>query len=88
MEQWSILSNMLNYIEHDILLQNFHSLGISAVNVCKNNSGLEEKNVIEVDFGSTPDVLREEYLDVYEGIHSKIVNTARFDKNLDLSTTY
>ena len=41
-----------------------------------------------VDFGSTPDVLREEYLDVYEGIHSNIENTARFDENSDLSTTY
>ena len=33
MEQWSILSNMLNYIEHDKLLKNFHKLGISAVHV-------------------------------------------------------
>ena len=72
----------------DILPQNFHSLGISAVNFCKNNLGIVEENVIEVDFGSTPDVLREEYLDVYEGIHSEIVNTTRFDENLDRSTTY
>ena len=48
MEQWLILSNMLNYIEHDKLPWNFHKLGISAVNVCKNNSGIEEENVIEV----------------------------------------
>ena len=32
--------------------------------------------------------LQEEYLDVYEGILSEIVNTTRFDENLDLSTTY
>ena len=51
MEQWSILSNMLNYIEHDKLPQNFHSLGISKVNICKTNSGIEEENMIEVDFG-------------------------------------
>ena len=55
---------------------------------CKNNSGVEEENVREVDFGSTPDVLREEYIDVYEGFHSEIVNTTRFDENSDLSTTY
>ena len=42
MEQWSILSTMLNYIEHDKLPQNFHKLGISTVNMCKNNSGIEE----------------------------------------------
>ena len=43
---------------------------------------------IEVDFGPTPNVLREEYLYVYKGIHSEIVNTTRFDENSDISTTY
>ena len=47
-----------------------------------------EENVIEIEFCSTPDGLREEYLDVYEGIHSKIVNTTRFDEISDLSITY
>ena len=75
MEQWSILSNMLNYIGHDKLPQNFHSLDISAIDFYKNNSGMAEENVIEIDLGSTPDVLREEYLDMYERIHSEIVNT-------------
>ena len=32
--------------------------------------------------------MNEEYLNVYEGIQSEIVNTKRFDDNLDLSTTY
>ena len=88
MEQWPILSNTLNYIEHDKLPQNFHNLGISMVKFCKNNPGMEEENVIEVDFGPTPNVLREENLDVYKGIHSEIVNTTRFDENSDLSTTF
>ena len=88
MEQWSIFSNMLNYIEHDKLPQNFHKLGISMINGCKQSSGIEEEFVIEVHFGPTPNVLREEYLDVYEGIHSEIVNTTRFDENSDLSTRY
>ena len=35
-----------------------------------------------------PPKLCEEYLDVYEGIQSEIVNTTRFDENSDLSTTY
>ena len=79
---------MLNYIEHDELPPNFHKLGISMVNVCRNNSGIEEETVIELDLGPTPNVLREKYLDVYEGIHSEIVNTTRFDENSDLSSTY
>ena len=32
--------------------------------------------------------LHEEYLDVYEGIQSEIVNTTIFNENSDLSTTY
>ena len=35
MEQWSILSNMLNYIEYDRHPKNFHNLDTSAVNICK-----------------------------------------------------
>ena len=79
---------MLNYIEHNKLPQNFHNLGISAVKVYKNNSGIEEENVIKVDFVPRPNVIREEYLDICRGIHPEIVNTTRFDDNSDISTTY
>ena len=44
--------------------------------------------MLELDFGHTPDKLREEYLDVYEGIQSEILSTTRFDENSDTSTTY
>ena len=48
----------------------------------------EERDMLELDFDQTLDILREEYLDVYEGIQSEILNTTRFDENSDLSTTY
>ena len=48
----------------------------------------EENAIMDLDFGVTPKILCEEYLDVYEGIQSEIVNTTRFDENSDLSTTY
>ena len=35
MEQWSILSNILNYIQYNKLPKNFTNLGISTVNICK-----------------------------------------------------
>ena len=35
MEQWSILSNTLNYIHYDKHPKNFHNSGISAVNFAK-----------------------------------------------------
>ena len=89
MKQWSILSNMLNYIQYDKHTKNFHNVGISTVNIYKNHLDTnEERGMIELDFGSTLNILKEEYLDVYEGIQSEIVNTTRFGENSDLSTTY
>ena len=89
MEQWSILSNTLNYIQYDKHAKNFHNLGISAVKIYKNHSDVRvEKDIIEVVFGPTPNILKEEYLDIYKEIQSEIVSTTRFDENSDLSTTY
>ena len=50
MEQWSILSNMLNYIQYDRHPKNHYNLGISAV-IC--SDAKEEKDMVEKDFGST-----------------------------------
>ena len=78
----SILSNMLNYVQYDRHPRNYHNLGISTVNKCRNNLDMkEERDAIELDFGSTQNILKEEYLDMYEGIQSEILNTTRFDKN-------
>ena len=89
MEQWSILSNVLNYIQHDRHHMINDNLSIRAVNKYKNSSETkEEREITELDFGITPKILCEEYLDVYEGIQSEIVKTTRFDENSYLSTTY
>ena len=79
MEQWSILSNTLDYMQYDRHPKNYHSLGISAVNKHGKNLGTkEERDIIELDFVPTPDILKEEYLDMYERIQSEILNTTRF----------
>ena len=92
MEQWSILSNVVNYIQCDKHPKNFYNLNIRAVNKekCKRKSTIqkEERQMLELDFGDTPEKLMEEYLDIYEGIQSEILSTIRFDENSDLSTMY
>ena len=89
MEQWSILSNTLNYVQYDRHPKNYHSLAISVVNKCgKNLCAKKERDIIELDFGPTSEKLREEYLDVYKGLESERLNTTRFDENSDLSATY
>ena len=45
-------------------------------------------DIMELEFGVTPKILQEEYLDVYEGIQTEVVNTTGFDENSDLSMTY
>ena len=87
MEQWSILSNILNYIQHSKFNSMIHTLNIRPVNrfKVKPDMGKEFK---ELDFGTVPQNLQEEYLDVYEGIQSDIVSSSRFDENCNISTTY
>ena len=69
MEQWSILSNVLNYIQNDRHHTINHTLNIRSMNKYRSNpEAEEEKEFMEFDFGSMPHKLCEEYLDVYEGI--------------------
>ena len=74
MEQWTILSNILNYVQQVQFHSIRHTLDIRAVNKYKHK--LEgEKEFIEMDFGTAPLKLHEEYMDLYEGIQSEIVST-------------
>ena len=89
MEQWSILSNTLNYVQHNKYYISNHTLDIKMVNKHKDKlvTGKEEES-IKLDFDDTPLKLSEEYLDVYDSIQTDIVNTSRFNENSDLSNTY
>ena len=89
MEQWSILSNVLNYIQHDRHHMMNYTLNIRAMNKYRSNpEAKEEKEFMELDFGGMPHKLCKEYLDVYKDLQSEIVITTRFDENSDLSMTY
>ena len=87
MEQWLILSNVLNYVQHTRFNSMNHTLGVKAMNRYKSKPDTD-RQFEELDFGTTPQKLQEEYMDVYEGIHSDIVSSNRFDVNSDISTTY
>ena len=39
-------------------------------------------------FGRSPNKLKADYLDVYEGVYAEVISTDRFDEDTDLSTTY
>ena len=92
MEQWSILSNSLNYVQHSKFNSMDHSLSICPVNRYKvkpNHSlFLSGKEFREIDFGTNLQNLQTEYLDVYEEIQLDIVSSRKFDENSDISMTY
>ena len=91
MEQWSILSNIVNYIQYDRHPKIFYNLNIRAVNKEKHkrrSNTEEERQMLEWDFGDMAEKLKEEHLEIYNGIQSDILSTTRFDDNSDLSTAY
>ena len=88
MEQWSILSNVLNYVQHSRLNSMNHTLDIKAVDKYKYRPSRDSGEFKELDFGATPHKLQEEYMDIYKGIHSEVVSSKRFDENSDISTIY
>ena len=51
---------------------------------------LHEKELVsaDVNFGRSPENIKAEYLDVYEGVYAEVISTDRFDEDTDLSTTY
>ena len=81
--------NVLNYVQHDRYYTSNHTIDVKTVDKHKNRPDTRrEEESLELDFGSTPIKLCEEYLDMYEGIQLELVYTSRFNENSDLSTTY
>ena len=93
MEQWLILSDVVNHVQYDRNPKDFHNLDVKAIDQ-KNHRKIydrlkeEDRQVLELDFGNNPDKVRGEYLDIYEGIKSGVSSTTKFYENSDLSTTY
>ena len=44
--------------------------------------------MLDVDFGSNPETMMSNYLDMYEEVHADVVYTNRFGESSDLSMTY
>ena len=91
MEFWSILSNNVKYIQYDE--KTIHDLDVKTLNYRQhkklyNKLKGEEGQTLGMDFGDNPNLLKTNYLDMYEGVHADIVCSNRFDENSDLSRTY
>ena len=70
-EQWSILSNIVNYKKYDRHPKNFNNLDIKVVNQRshkRRHNTEKERQMLEKDLRDTPEKLKGEYLDIYKGI--------------------
>ena len=90
MEQWSILSNNIVYVRSEGNIMN--GIDIKMVDYRDHKRMYrrmdKEGERLKIDFGESPKVLRDKYMDGYEEIYAELVMTNRFDENVDLSTTY
>ena len=48
----------------------------------------KKRQMLDLDFGDTPEKLKGEHFDMYEGIQSEVISATRFDEHSDLSTMY
>ena len=91
-EQWSILSDNIVYVkseDKDIM----NGIDIKLIDYQKykrmyrkmNKEGGEK---IDIDFGESPEVMKDRYMDMYGEVYAEVVTTSRFDENVDLSMTY
>ena len=92
MEQWSLLSNVINYVQYNRHPKNFHTMSIRPMHKMKNKTKgkkeEKEKSISQINFRDTSDRLKEEYLDRYKGVKSEILSTTRVSENSDLSMIY
>ena len=92
MEQWSILSDNIVYVkseDNDIM----NGIDIKLIDYRDHKRmyrkmGKQGGEWLNIDFGESPEIMRNRYMDVYDEIYAEVVTTSRFDENVDLSTTY
>ena len=93
MEYWSTLSNIVKYVQHDKESKTVHDLNVKTLHykyhkkIYDKLKG-EERQTLDMDFDDSSDVLRTNYLDMYEGVQTDVVYSTRFDNCSDLSMTY
>ena len=87
MEQWSILSDNIIYIR-SVGDDAMNGIDIKMVDYQHHRRmyrrmGKEEGERMDIDFGKSPNVLKDKYMDVYEDVFAEVATTNRFDENVD-----
>ena len=86
MEEWSILSHHVKYVMHG-KSEVFQKLSINSMNYRQNRdlySSLNNEQTIKTsfNFGNSPENLKSEYLDMYEGVYMEVISTQNLMRTL------
>ena len=78
MENWSILSDNVKYIQYDDESKIVHDFNVKTLDYrhhkkLYNKLKGEDRQTLDMDFGDNSHVLKQDYLDLYEGIHTDVV---------------
>ena len=92
MEQWSILSDNIVYVESEYN-DAMNGIDIKPIDYRDHKRmyrkmSKEGGEQLNIDFGESLEIMKNGYMDVYDEIYAEVVTTSRFDENVDLSTTY
>ena len=91
MSNWSTFSDNVRCVQHDHMTP--QNLNIDTLDY-RDHKELyltlrdEKREIIDIDFGLYPDVIKSIYLDIYEGVYAEMVYANKFNENSDLSMTY
>ena len=85
MVEWSILSDHVKYVMHDES-EAFQKFSIDLMNHRQNRDlykrlNSEEILITSLNFGKSPEKLKSDYLDMYEGVYAEIISIVRFDED-------
>ena len=91
-EQWSILSDNIKYIKSEDM-DSKSGVDIKSIDYQKHKRifrkmNKEQGEKIDMDYGESPQNMKDRYMDMFDGVYAEVVVTSRFDENVDLSTTY
>ena len=92
MEQWSILSDNIVYVrseDNDIMNGiDIKMIDYRDLNRMYKKMSKEAGEQLNINFGESPEIMRNKYMDMYDEIYSEVVMPSKFDEYVDLSTTY
>ena len=90
--QWSPLSDNITYVkseDKDIM----SGIDIKLIDYQKHKRiyrkmNKEQGEKIDIDFGESPQIMKDRYMDMDDEVYAEVIATNRFDENVDLSMTY